>query len=546
MKKHINYLSALATSAILLGSATACKDLTETNINPNGVESTAVHPNLLLTTVLSNTANAEVDLGFGNIAGVMQHTQLDAWFSSHNNYDWSNQSWTGNYSILEDIKMMEQRAEALDLPFYIGVAKVMDAYHFARITDLWGDAPYLDAISGDQGSSQYLLPAFDSQQLIYEGVLEELKEANKILQALGTFENTPQDILFEGNVLKWRKFANSLRLRIYLRVSEKMPEMASQGIQEIISDANQFPIITEEADDAAIIFPGGSSNTSWPSNTEFDGSNGSNYRRIKMCSTLVEVLQSLNDSRISVWAEKVQIPIVIDDTLPSGTDEIKNGKRYISADVAAGKKIDTDTEYVGIPPAVSNTPSEFNLNPSPGQQSYNQHVSFLSKMYQDPSGPLLKSRLLSAAEVHFILAEASLTGLASAGSAQEHYEAGIKASFEAWGLEDDYEEYIADKAAFNNSLEQIISQKWIASWSAATEAWFDFRRTGLPKLTAGPAANRNALPIRFYYMQDELTINEKNASAAVSKLETTQFSQADENNSAWSKFWLLQGTGKPW
>jgi len=546
MKKYIKYFSALATGALLMGLATSCKDLTETNINPNGVESSAVHPNLLLTTVLSNTATSDVSLGFGNIAGVMQHTQKDAWFSDHNDYDWVNQSWTENYSILEDIKLMQQRAEALDLPFYLAVGKVMEAYHFARISDLWGDAPYLEAIRGDQGGEKYLLPSFDSQQVIYEGVIEELIEANSLFAALGTFEKTPQDILFEGNVLKWRKFANSLRLRIYMRVSEKMPEFAANGINSIISDANQYPIITEESDDASIAFAGGSSNTSWPSNTEFDGSNGSNYRRIKMCATLVEVLQGLNDTRISVWAEKVEVPIVIDKTLPAGTDEIKDRIRYLSADIAEGREIDTDAEYVGLPPSVSSTPSEFNLNPTPGQQSYNPHVSFISKMYQDPSGPLLKARLLSASEVHFILAEASLTGLANIGSAQEHYESGVKASFEAWGLEGDYEQYITGNAAFNNSVEQIISQKWIAGWSSATETWFDYRRTGFPALTAGPAAGRSVLPLRFYYMQDELTINEKNASAAVSKLETTQYSQVDENNSAWSKFWLLQGTGKPW
>ncbi|WP_339864484.1 SusD/RagB family nutrient-binding outer membrane lipoprotein [uncultured Algoriphagus sp.] len=546
MKKYINYLSALATGCILLGAVTSCKDLTETNINPNGVESSSVHPNLILTTVLSNTATMDVGLGFGDMAGVMQHTQLDAWFSGHNNYDWSNQSWTGNYSVLEDIKLMEQRAEALELPFYLGLAKVMNAYHFARIADLWGDAPYLDAVSGDKGGEQYLLPAFDSQQVIYEGAINDLKEANDILAAVGTYETTPQDILFEGNVMKWRKFANSLQLRIYLRVSEKMPEFASSGIQQILSDPTNFPIITNVIDDAAISFPGASSNTSWPSNTEFDGSNGSNYRRIKMCSTLVDVLQSLNDSRISVWAEKIQVPIVIDDTLPADTDEIKDGVRYISSDVAEGRQVDTDPDYVGIPPAVSNLPSEYNLNPTPGQQSYNPHVSFVSEMYQDPSGPLLKARLMSAAEVQFILAESALTGLGASGSPQMYYEAGVRASFEAWGLSGDYADYISGKAAFDNTLEQIITQKWIASWSASTEAWFDYRRTGFPALTAGPAAVRSALPLRFYYMQDELTINEDNATQAVSRLEVTQFSQSDENNSAWSKFWLLQGTGKPW
>ena len=100
--------------------------------------------------------------------------------------------------------------------------------------------------------------------------------------------------------------------------------------------------------------------------------------------------------------------------------------------------------------------------------------------------------------------------------------------------------------AYKGTLAQIMEQKWIASWTAATEAWFDFRRTGLPALKAGPAAKRQALPVRFYYMQDELNINSTNAKVAVDKLEVTSFSQADNKNSAWSKPWLIQGTGKPW
>jgi hypothetical protein len=84
------------------------------------------------------------------------------------------------------------------------------------------------------------------------------------------------------------------------------------------------------------------------------------------------------------------------------------------------------------------------------------------------------------------------------------------------------------------------------SWTSASEAWFDFRRTGLPALQAGPAAKRGVLPVRFYYGQNELMLNATNANAAVAGLEITGYSQADGNNSAWSKPWLIQGTAKPW
>jgi len=546
MKNIINSLSRPWPLVILICimTITSCKDLTELNINPNGIDPDVVHPNLLIATVITQTATTEVGLGFGDIAGVMQHTQKDAWFEDHNNYEWSNQSWSGYYNVLEDARLMEKRANELNLPFYAGVAKVISAHNFARIADLWGDAPFSDALQGDLGGKQYLLPQFDTQQEIYEGVISLLDEANQIFQGESS-ESIPQDVLFGGDIMQWRKFANSLRLRYYVRISDKMPDMASTGIQELVNNPGQYPLILEESDDAAMPYPGTSANTSWPSNTTFDGSNGSNYRRIKMCATLVDRLQELGDARLEVWAKRIEVPIVIDPSLSAGTDEVIDGVRYIASDVAEGKPVDTDPEYVGLPPSVSNLPSEFNLNPTPGQQSYNPHVSFLHERYTEPNGALLKARLISAAEVQFDLAEAAQKGWIS-GDAASYYNEGVKQSLITWGQEEYYDDYITGEAAFDGSLEQILEQKWIASWTAAAEAWFDYRRTGLPALQAGPAAVRSVLPLRFYYMQEELSINEANANEALERLETTAHSQAEEENSAWSKFWLVQGTGKPW
>ncbi|AWW33006.1 SusD/RagB family nutrient-binding outer membrane lipoprotein [Echinicola strongylocentroti] len=546
MKNTINRLYRSLTVATLTGIVllTSCKDLTELNVNPNGIDPDAVHPNLLITTVITQTATREVNLGFGDIAGVMQHTQKDAWFEDHNNYEWSNQSWSGYYNILEDARLMEKRASDLNLPFYVGVGKVISAYNFGRIADLWGDAPFTDALQGDLGGEQYLLPKFDTQQAVYEGVISLLEEANQLFSEI---EETavPQDVLYEGNLLQWRKFANSLRLRYYLRISEKAPDMASSGIQEMVNNPSQYPLILDGGDNAYMSYPGTSANTSWPSNTTFDGSNGSNYRRIKMCATLVDKLQELGDSRLDVWAKKIEIPIEINSDLAPGTDEVIDGVRYIAPDVAEGKPVDTDPEYVGLPPSVSNLPSEYNLNPTPGQQSYNPHVSFLSDMYTEPSGELLKARLVSAAEVQFDLAEAAQKGWIS-GDVASFYNEGVRQSLMDWSQEGGYDAYIAGEAAFDGTLEQILEQKWIASWAAATEAWFDYRRTGLPDLQAGPAAVRSVLPLRFYYMQEELSINEANANEALERLESTPYSQEEGKNSAWSKFWLVQGTGKPW
>ena len=116
----------------------------------------------------------------------------------------------------------------------------------------------------------------------------------------------------------------------------------------------------------------------------------------------------------------------------------------------------------------------------------------------------------------------------------------------AWGVGDAFNDYIA--SAPYSGLESIIQQKWIASWTAAAESWFDYRRTGLPNLQAGESAKRQALPLRFYYhFEDEISKNTVNAEDAIGRLEPTAFKGSDvSNNSAWSKVWVLQGTGKPY
>jgi hypothetical protein len=100
--------------------------------------------------------------------------------------------------------------------------------------------------------------------------------------------------------------------------------------------------------------------------------------------------------------------------------------------------------------------------------------------------------------------------------------------------------------AYKGTQAQIIEQKWVASWTMATEAWFDYRRTGLPALVPGVAPTSRALPLRFIYSNNELNNNGASVRSAIEKLEETSFSGVRKKNSQWSKPWLVQGTGKPW
>jgi hypothetical protein len=538
----------------------SCDDLTELNENPNGVPPDEVNPNLILPTVLTESARLHVNLGYGEIAGVVQHTQKDGWWSGHNDYDWSNQDWKDYYAVLTDNKVVYDRSVELKYEFHQGVTLVMKSMMFGLITDLWGDAPYSEALLGEE-LGEGLVPAFDSQESIYTGILQDLETANTLLskdpdEYLGIIEDA--DVYYKSDPASWRKLANSLALRYYMRISEKKPDVAKAGIEKIFGNPSEYPIITSSEEDATMSYAGTSPDTSWPNNTVFDKSQ-SNYSRTKMAATLVEELQAMNDARLGVWANKVEIPLVVDGSFPTGTDEIVeiDGKQYrhLSPDKVV-TEVDTDPEYVGLPTSLTGLPVLYNMNPSANQGAFNPHVSQLNDIYKEANGDLLLARLMSAAEVHFILAEAALKGW-NTGNAKGHYEAGILASLQAWGVADTFDEYISGPLVEYNTannepetkeenLNKIMTQKWIASWTAATQAWFDYRRTGLPALQAGPSAKRGKLPVRFYYGQAELLLNSAKAAPALDRLTVTNYSGADGKNSAWSKPWVIQDTNKPW
>lgn len=537
MKCYKN-ISFIVLVLLFISFAHSCQDLTELNNNPNGVTGDKANADLILSTVLTNTATAYTNLGYQDAAGVMQHTQKDAWLGEHNNYEWSPRDWGEYYDILRNNQLVFEKAEENDLNFHQGVSLVMKSFVYAQITDLWGDAPYSNALNGDLGGEDNNAPAYDTQEDIYNGILADLEEANSLLSETGEIfpETEDADVIYNGDPDKWRKFANSLRLRYLMRVSERR-----NVEQEFVSIVQNEPVFESNDDNALMNFPGSNEVSSWPKNTVYDGTDGSDFRRIRPAATLVEALREKNDPRIGVWFAKVNIPTEFSDDHPH--NEIIDGIRYLDDD-QVNSTINTNPDYVGIPPQIT-APSGFNMNPNPGQTSNNPFVSYLNDRYRDASGPLLNARLMTYAELNFILAEASLKGW-EIGAAEGYYDEGVRASLNEWEVGDSVEEYLnGSSVSYDGSLERIMEQKWIASWTAAQEAWFDYRRTGFPDLQTGPAAPREALPLRFPYGSNELNFNRENVSSAIQRLESTQYSQG-EDNSLWARPWLLQGSDVPY
>ncbi|MDX1286032.1 MAG: SusD/RagB family nutrient-binding outer membrane lipoprotein, partial [Draconibacterium sp.] len=501
------------------------------------------------------------------------------WGASHSKYSWLPKDWDEYYQILMNNEIAYRRAVELNLEFHQGVCLIMKSFLFGMITDFWGDAPYTNALKGEKSEKELEFPDFDSQELIYKGIIADLDIAASLLSKSGSANSDmgDADVFFKGDPIKWMKFANSLALRYYMRLSEKLPAFAEAGVREML----KRPLIGSVDEEVAMNYIVTDNwEDSWPHNTLFDPTNTA-FPRYRPCATLVSKLLELNDPRIHVWFAPVKISTKIvpsseiryndwyeyqfDNNSRWCNSPLCTGIRYFNEDsmilsnririfnLATYKQdildgyelIDTNSVYVGVPMSCSiGDGSMYNYN-TIGSIFFNLHISLLNDIFKEPAGDLLKARVLSFAEVCFLKAEAALKGWGL--NAEENYNTGIKASLETWGIEEEYDSYITNEGVvFNGTLEQIMEQKWIASFTAASEAWFDWRRTGLPDLQTGPYPKRDRIPLRFYYGRMEKELNTENYKKALSNLEETYYTATDGPDSAWSKMWVLQGTGKPW
>ncbi|MCC5908695.1 MAG: SusD/RagB family nutrient-binding outer membrane lipoprotein [Balneolaceae bacterium] len=552
---------SIGSIILLLLVLSGCEqDLTNANINPNAVSPETANPNQIMPKVMVDMARSYTSLGYGNIGGVMQHMQEDAWKNSYNDYQWDNQNWSNYYGMLRNNKFVYEKAQENNQPFLEGMALTMKSLIFGKITDLWGDAPYTEALKASDDDA-VLTPAYDSQDVIYQGILEDLKEAASIFEAGNTDGSLGgNDVYFGGDINAWHRFANSLILKYSMRVSEKMPDVARSNIEEVYNSGIYF---TSSDEDVSVPY---NDADFWPAAAvETDPTN---FRRRRICNTLLNKLYDNNDPRKEVWVRPVHCQWVEDRSLDVPVDpyirengELTDVVSYSDAEylerIAAGnvytrhfnpdlvdEPYDT-REYVGTPPQLFD-PSGHNGNPTPGQQLQNQHVSQMADLFRQPSGEFLESRIITAAEVSFVLAEAAWRGM-DVGNGENHYNNAVQQALNIWGVGDHYSEYIQNPGvAFNNTLEQIIEQKWIAAFAIATEAWFDYRRTGYPELSPGPSALEAAVPFRFRYGNDELNFNTENVQNAIQRLEPLPpYTDNQGSNSQWHRPWLVQGTNNP-
>ncbi|SIN67280.1 SusD/RagB family nutrient-binding outer membrane lipoprotein [Algoriphagus halophilus] len=500
MKFNSNYIAGLGLAFAL--ALTSCdKDFEEINMNPNSPET--VSSSLLLPTIIRNSTN-EISgkaWGYGNV--VMQYT-AKIQFTNEDRYNWGPEGnpYSTFYNSLRDINNMISISTEANQNNYVAVAKIMRAHMFSFMTDAYGDLPYSEATKAKE-SINY--PVFDSQEQIYSNILSELEEANELLGS--TNEVIEGDILFEGDVMSWKKFANSLRLRILMRLSDRIDPSAA--MQTILSDPTKYPVFTSFEDQAALQYL-----QDVPNQHGLYTTRSGSFDEYRLSENMESVLKELNDPRLYAYAQPTN-------------------------DSGAGIIGEVD-DYQGVPngladeEALAYSPSG---DPAKGGSNFISRVGLLwscsaCTSLANPIGA--QAILMSYAELQFILAEASEKGYIT-GDAATYYNNGVKAAFNYY--ESRYrivnlpeiadllvfdEAYLTQpKVAYTGSTEEKLSkigtQKWLSLFFTGLEAWYDWRRTDYPKIEPGPAAYINTVPVRFMYPSSIQALNGDNYEAAIQR-----------------------------
>ncbi len=482
----------------LLFLTNACdKDFEEVNTNTNVPNE--VTPDLLLSGVIRNMMNSQVDeaWGIGNIVA-QYHAKIQ--FVNEDRYLWGerNSVWNNVYGNMRNVQNILDMVGEDNTNAYRGIALILKSWMFALATDAYGDIPYTEATKGK--TSGVYTPKYDKQEDIYNGILNDLKTANEILAQSTT--DIKGDIMYDGgtaSIAKWRKLANSLRLRYLMRISKR--KNVAADMQTIITNVSGNPVFTSIADNAELKYLSNAPNQ-WP----LYGTRVGSFDEFRVSKTLSDRLKALNDPRLVVFGRPTQSSVASGNPVIQG---IPNGL----GDVAA-------LNYNGGPQGVSRV-------------GYTFACLVCNDAGQAPPVPdAPRAVLMSYSELQFVLAEARERGWITTGEAETYYMNGIKANFEYWktivpssyniNIEPSASYYTQPEVALSGTsgerLNKILLQKWITLYFNGLEAWFDWRRTGMPEIIPGPDnLNNNKVPVRYPYPLSEQSLNGTNRSEAVQR-----------------------------
>ncbi len=482
MKCTSSRITLLGLAALLL-TFSAC-DLTSLNENPNQ-PTEATTPNLLSSAEvnLADTYWGTFPVGyFGNpYAQYWTHNQ----YTDETRYGYPafrpaslNGMWASYYYVLNDlqeiIRINESDPEAAGAygssANQIAIAKILQSWTFQVITDIWGPVPFTAALQGRTEGD--FSPAYSSQEEIYVGIIDSLTAASDMI-VVEDEEGNPSvalgsgDLIYGGNMLQWKKLANSVKMRAAIRIADVMPGLAETAIEEALAAG----ALESNEDNALIPF-----NTAPPyQNPIYTNYEVSGRDDWGVTDVLLGVMNENEDPRRSAYARE------------------------------------TEDGFVGFPFGLDNGAAAARFQAGPFSRP-SERVSL------DPTAPAI---IMLHDEVLFIMAEAAQRWGIGEQSAEQYYEDAITASMEYWGVTDQaaIDGYIGRVPYQDDNFQTLGTQKWLALYMQGVQGWSEWRRLNFGVLQ--PPADGTSIDfgrdiaVRLPYPSDEVNLNGANVEEAV-------------------------------
>jgi len=380
----------------------------------------------------------------------------------------------------------------------LAIIELVRAYTFQRMVDIFGDIPYTDALK----ITETLSPKYDDAATIYKDLLTKVDGAITKLDDSGSSFGSA-DLYFSGDVANWKKFGNSLKLKLGLHLADVDGATAKAAVEAAADDA-----ILKAVDACKMTYLSGSPNTN-PIHADLVLSGRKDF---VPANTIVDMLNKLKDPRLFKY---FQDPVTFQFKYKNEDGTFKDtviteNPRYLFYEDSTVYK---DVPFTIYAKDTLNLPSMFVGGTYGLNSSYADHSHIASSI----TAATYPCTLFDNVEMEFYLAEAAARGY-NVGDAEEHYKKGIKASIMAWGgSEEDADAYIAtvpyDAANWKKS---IGTQSWIASYVRGFIGYTTWRRLDAPTLNISPDAQTDggAIPTRFTYPINEQTLNKANYEAA--------------------------------
>ena len=513
----------IVTAAIGLAiGASSCKKYLNVNTNPNVAQQATVQTLLPAAQLyVGSSVGVEMEIGGSFFAeywtqspAASQFHILDTWNPPQDQFS---TTWTNLYAAGENFYQLYKLADSQKKKQYMAIALLMRAYTFEMIADAYGDAPFSQSLQGQPIDGNIVNPKYDSQRVIYNGIIANIDSANKLINPADPVTPGSDDLIYSGDMGKWQRFANTLMLRILVRISQKDPAFAQAGITRLYSNPVTASFLGE-GDDAIISYGWNTSNKN-PLYADESSTTLNSTQNLVGSSTCIDSLNAAGDPRVYVFYSYLAAT-----GAPAGLPQGYTGN-------ATSSTYSIPTVFVGGD--AQNVTSVPTIKSSSPVTSANAPVN-----------------LLTSWESLFLQAEVVARGMqpSSSGYADDSlWWYAIKANFDYYnpGLIATYDSVLVGlfgvptaplttsifmdymSGAFTNSgapspwtiypvggsqaakMRFIITQKWFAMCgNQGFEAWTEWRRTGYPDfLVPSLAAGGLPEPRRFTSPTSESTTN---------------------------------------